>query len=95
MPEEEEMLLHEIHKISREYYSVERSSSGALFYEYLARRLCEIGYMSPEEIERQEQGYIESEKLLNRDAAFEERRLHDEVEYWKGKNYMLGQRSRE
>ena len=32
-------LVHEIHKISEEYYSVEHSSGGVSFYEYLARRL--------------------------------------------------------
>ena len=49
-----------------------------------------LGYASPEEIARQEQRFAESEKMLNREAAFEEQRLHDEVEYWKGKNYRLG-----
>ena len=91
MTEEKERLLHEIHKIGEEYYSVEHSSNGVSFYEYLARRLCEIGYVSLEEIERQEQRYADSEKILNREAAFEEQRLHDEVEYWKNKNYRLGQ----
>ena len=40
----------------------------------------EAGYVAPEEIERQEQRFVEAEKILNREAAFEERRLHDEVE---------------
>jgi len=61
MTEEKERLLHEIHKIGEEYYSVEPGSSGVSFYEYLARRLCEIG----------------------------------EIQYWKDKNYHLGQESRE
>ena len=50
----------------------------------------EIGYVSPEEIAQQEQRWIESEKMLNREAAFEEQRLYAEVEYWKNKNYRLG-----
>ena len=50
-----------------------------------------LGYVSPEAIMEQERKWVESEKTLNREAAFEERRLYDEVEYWKGKNYRLGQ----
>jgi len=49
----------------------------------------EAGYTSPEEIARQEQRWVESEKFLNREAAFEEQRLHDEVKYWKGKSDRL------
>ena len=49
-----------------------------------------LGYVPPEEIERQEQRFVEAEKILNREATFEEQRLHDEVAYWKGKNYRLG-----
>ena len=50
-----------------------------------------LGYVAPEEIARLEQWWVESEKMLNREVAFEEQRLHDEVEYWKGKYYRLGQ----
>jgi hypothetical protein len=39
-----------------------------------------------------QQRQIESEKLLNREAAYEERRLLDEVKYWKDKDYRLGGR---
>ena len=49
-----------------------------------------LGYTSPEEIERQEQKCVESEKILNREATFEEQRLQEEVKYWKGKDYRLG-----
>jgi len=34
----------------------------------------------------------ENEKILNREVAFEERQLRAEVEYWKDKNYRLGDR---
>ena len=53
--EEKENLLHRIHQVGEEYYSVDHSTGGVSFYEYLAGRLCEIGYTSPEAIERQEQ----------------------------------------
>ena len=95
MTEARDRLLKDIHNESEAYYSVEHSGSGVSFYEYLATRLISLGYVSPEEIERQEQRWVESEKINNREAAFEEQRLHDEVEYWKGKNYQLGQLSRE
>ena len=88
---EKERLLHEIHRIGEEYYSVDHSTGGVSFYEYLARRLCEIGYVSPEAIVEQERKWVESERILNREAAFEEQRLHAEVEYWKSKDYRLGQ----
>ena len=42
------------------------------------------------DIARLEKQYEGSEKFLNREAAFEEQRLHDEVKYWKDKNYRLG-----
>ncbi|HUV46157.1 MAG TPA: hypothetical protein VMW45_03710 [Dehalococcoidia bacterium] len=62
--------------------------------EYSADQIIDLfdkaGWESPEEIARQEQRFVESEKILNREAAFEEQRLHAEVEYWKGKNYRLG-----
>ena len=43
-------LLNEIHKIGEEYYSVDHSTCGVSFYEYLARRLVEVGYLSPEQV---------------------------------------------
>uniref|UniRef100_A0A6M3IQ45 Uncharacterized protein n=2 Tax=viral metagenome TaxID=1070528 RepID=A0A6M3IQ45_9ZZZZ len=42
------------------------------------------------DIARLEKQYEDSEKFLNREAAFEEQRLHEEVKYWKDKNYRLG-----
>ena len=42
------------------------------------------------ELKEQDNRQLESERMLNREAAFDEQRLRDEVEYWKGKNYRLG-----
>jgi len=52
--------------------------------------IIQAGWVSPEEIARQDQRWVDSEKILNSEASFEEKRLHSEVEYWKGKNYRLG-----
>ncbi len=40
-----EQLLKQIHEIGEEYYSVDHSTCGVSFYEYLARRLVEVGYV--------------------------------------------------
>lgn len=48
------------------------------------------GYVSPEECKQCNQRQIDSEKILNREAAFDEKRLRDEVQYWKVKNYVVG-----
>jgi hypothetical protein len=48
------------------------------------------GWMSPEEQSTQNQRDIESERIINREAAYEERSLRAEVEYWKDKDYRLG-----
>ena len=45
----------------------------------------EAGYASPEEIEKREKQYQESEKMLNREAAQDERECQDEVKYWKSR----------
>ena len=44
----------------------------------------EAGYKSPEECVTCNQRQIESGKMLNREAASDERQLLDEVKYWKG-----------
>ncbi len=50
----------------------------------------EVGYVSPEEMAEKDRKYLESEKMLLREDAFEEQRLRDEVKYWKNKDYRLG-----
>ncbi len=45
-----------------------------------------------QELKSLDEKWYDSEKLLNREANFEERRLQDEVNYWKSKNYELGGR---
>lgn len=52
----------------------------------------ENGWTSPEECKQCNQRQAESEKMLNREAAFGEERLMDEVRYWKNKNYELGRK---
>jgi len=48
------------------------------------------GWVSPEECKTCQQRQEYSDKILYREAAFEEERLRGEVEYWKDKNYRLG-----
>ncbi len=48
------------------------------------------GWESPESCEQCQQRQVDSEKMLNREATYEEKRLRGEVEYWKDKNYRLG-----
>mgnify|MGYP001614935805 CR=1 FL=1 len=43
----------------------------------------EAGWKSPEECNEYNQRQIESERILNREAAYDERQLLDEVKYWK------------
>jgi hypothetical protein len=49
-----------------------------------------VGCLLPDEVERIEKQQMESEKMLNREAAFDEQRLRGEIEYWKIKSYRLG-----
>ncbi len=43
----------------------------------------EDGYVSPEECEQCQQRQVESEKILSRETAYDERFLRDEVKEWK------------
>ena len=44
------------------------------------------------ELRQLDDRWAESEKILNREAAYNERSMQSEVEYWKGRNYELGGR---
>ena len=50
----------------------------------------EAGYQSSEGCKRCQQQQVDSEKMLNREAAFDEAQLRDEVQYWKDRTYELG-----
>jgi len=54
------------------------------------QKMIDEGWISPEECNACNKRQIESERILNREAAFDEERLRDEVKYWKSKNYQLG-----
>ncbi len=50
------------------------------------------GWVSLVELAAQDARDTDNERILSREAAFEEERFRNEVKYWKGKNYELGGR---
>ena len=58
----------------------------------IAQQIADLwkGWESPEEVKEMDKRQVEAEKMLNREAAFEENRLREEVKYWKDKCYELG-----
>ncbi len=46
------------------------------------------------ELRRFDDRWAESDRILNREAGYEEDRLRGEVEYWKDKSYELGRYNR-
>ena len=69
---------------------VNRQSFTLKDMENILALIKEAGYVSPEDCKQCQQKQVESERMLTREAAFDEERLRDEVKYWKDKNYKLG-----
>lgn len=59
----------------------------------LCRELApQINEIVEAELKRLDDRWAESEKIMNREAAFDERRAQDEANYLKGRIYELGGR---
>lgn len=52
----------------------------------------EAGYVSPEECKQCQSRQVEADRILNREAAYVERQLMDEVKDWKQRYYEVGGR---
>ena len=57
-----EKVLSQIHRISEDYYSVEHSTGGVSFYEYLARQLEPLIQQAKAEVAREMIKEIEGER---------------------------------
>ncbi len=78
------------------------SSSGGLFFyedkdfpkwlEQILALFEEAGWISPPECKQCNQRQAEAEKMLNREAALDERRLRGEAQEWRDKYYEVGGR---
>jgi len=55
-------------------------------------KLLKAGYISPEECKQCQQRQLESEKMLNREAAYDEQQLREEVQDWKDRYYEAGRK---
>ena len=74
-------------------YNANPSLPHVIAYEEAAQTLlAKIKAMVEADCKACQDRQSESAKMLNREAAFDEERLRDEVQYWKDKNYELGSR---
>jgi hypothetical protein len=79
------------YKVNGEQYAdVAINASCLLLADNIITLLEANGWESPESVKARDQREIDAERIMNREAAFEERRLMAEVQYWKDKNYELG-----
>jgi len=78
----ESQLRDTLHDLFLEYSEEEQ-------IEQLDKALRLAGYETPESCKKCQQRQMDNEKILIREAAFDEAQLRDEVEYWKQKDYQI------
>jgi len=90
MPEDKEGLLQKIKGILEEYADLREEQNSLQCACEIIRDVKEAGYISPEECKQCQTRQTESERMLNREACFDEKRLRSEIQDWKDRYYEIG-----